>query len=266
MVERSLPLVSEPVSAIAWATVRSLLRAPEVKLMLLGPLTMLVIFGGTMLMNTGGQNIPGLFRSLVPLGVLAFSISGLAQLSHNCFGFDRAGFRAYVQSGVPRDKILIGKNLALFPLVLVLTLPPLLIAQGVVPAPWTHFIAILLEIPTVYLVLSLLGNYSSIQYPVCQAAGSMRPGRVKGITMLVHFLFGLATFIVLGLVAGLPLGIEILLQFAIGLNAYVPVALSIALVELAASVLLYQAVVRGQGDLLQSRECQILQTVTEQGE
>jgi ABC-2 type transport system permease protein len=266
LVERSLPLVSEPVAAIAWATFCSLTRAPEVKLVLLGPLVMLVVFGAMLLPSLGAQGTPNIARSFLPLGVLGLSIAGLAQLSQNIFAFDRSGFRAYVLSGVPRCQILIGKNLAMAPLVFVPSVSILAIVQCLAPAPVTHFLASLMGISTVYLMLCLLGNLSSILSPVGQAAGSLKPANASGVTMLLQFLFLLATIAVLSVVAVVPIGLEALLQFLGWLPTTVPVALIVATAELAASVLVYGAAIRRQGDLLQSRECRILETVIEKGE
>src|SRR5262249_29689732 len=56
LLEARLPGVSEPVSAIALASLRSLLRAPEAKMMLLTPLIMIAIFGSMMLRD--GRQTP----------------------------------------------------------------------------------------------------------------------------------------------------------------------------------------------------------------
>ncbi len=266
MVEWSWPLVSKPVAAIAWTTLRSLLRAPEVKMLILGPLIMLILYCGMVLPSQGAQEITGMNRSFFPMAIVGLSIMGLGQLSHNCFGLDRAGFRAYVLSATARYQILLGKNLALVPLVLGLTLPLLIIVQVIAPAPWTHFLATLLEIPAVYLVMSLLGNLNSIVCPICLASGSLKAANSKGITILVQFVFGMATLTVLSLVTVLPIGLEFLFVFLGWLSSAVPVALILAILELTLSILLYRVVIRWQGELLQAREWQILEAVTEKGE
>ena len=266
MLEWSLPAVSQPTAAVALATFRSLLRAPEVKLVLLGPLIMLVIFGGMLIPSLGAAGTPSAARSLMPLGILGLSIAGLAQLSQNLFAFDRSGFRVYVLSGVPRRQILIGKNLALAPMVLVPSALVLIAVQILAPAPWTHVLAALVEIPTVYLALCLLGNLSSILCPVCQAAGSLKPANASGVTMLLQFLFLTATFAVLSVVAVVPVSLELLLRSLGWLPTAVPLALILAVLELAAGVMVYATAIRWQGDLLQARECRILDTVIEKGE
>jgi ABC-2 type transport system permease protein len=265
-IEWSLPLVSEPVAAIACATFRSLTRAPEVKLVLLGPLVMFIVFGAMLLPSLGAPETPSVARSFLPLGVLGLSIAGLAQLSQNAFAFDRSGFRAYVLSGVPRHQILIGKNLALGPLVFIPCAIILTIVQFFAPAPASHFVSALVELPVVFLLLCLLGNVSSILFPICQVAGSLKSGTVNGLAMLLQFLFLLVAVAILSVVAVVPIGLELLLQHFGWLATTVPLALLVAMGELAATVPLYGAIIRWQGDLLQSRECRILETVTEKGE
>lgn len=266
MVEWSIPLVSEPVSAIAWTTLRSLLRAPEVKMILIGPLSMVLLYGIMVFPNLNHMGYSSLFRSFIPIGILGMSIAGLAQLSQNCFGFDRSGFRTYVLSSVPRHEILMGKNLALVPLLVLSTLPLLTIAQCLSPVPWTHFVATLLEIPTAYLALSLLGNAASILSPLGYAGGSMRPANYKELTALIQVLFGIAAVVVLGAVSALPLGTELFFQYCCGVSTAIPTALICAVLELACATWFYLVILRWQGELLQARECRILQIITEKGE
>lgn len=265
-IEKPLPLVSDPVAAIAWTTLRGMTRAPEVKMLLMGPLFVLFMYGAMMMGQRGGQGMPALMKSIIPLGILGLSVAGVSQLSHNSFGFDRAGFRSYVLSGVPRWEILFGKNLALVPLVFLLTVPVLSIVQILSPAPWTHLLATLLEIPSTILLLALVGNVCSIYSPIFQSAGSMKPNNVKLLAMFTQFVFGLITLFVLGIVTSLPLGLELLLQYGGIVSPFVPVAPLMALLEFGAAIGIYLVVVRWQGNLLQARECRILDVVTQRGE
>lgn len=266
LVEWSLPFVTEPVAAVAYATFRSLTRAPEIKLALLGPVIMLMVFGAMLFPKLGTGGTSQFVTSLMPLGVLGMTIMGLTQLSQNLFAFDRAGFRAYVLSGVPRQQILFGKNLALAPLVFVPALLLMTLVQLLTAAPAAHFMAALLEIPTVFLLMCLLGNSSSIRFPIGQAAGSMKPANASGIAMLLQFLFTFVAIAILALVAVVPLATEWLLQHRVGSTAAVPIALIVATLELAGTILLYRTIIGRQGDLLLSREVGILGAVTERGE
>src|SRR5215218_7061767 len=105
-----LPWVPVPASAVALATLKSWTRAPEMKLALLSPIIMLVVFSR---MLTGAAAAPELMRPLRTAGIAAFVlVLGMAGPMGNQFGFDRAGFRAFVLSPVLRRSILMGKNLA----------------------------------------------------------------------------------------------------------------------------------------------------------
>lgn len=266
VLEWRIPFVAEPTAAVACATFRSLARAPEVKLVLMGPLIMPIFLGAMLLPNLEIEEIPTIARALLPLGLLGVSISGLASLSQNMFANDRSGFRAYALSGVSRRRILIGKNLAFAPLIFIPSLLLLMLAQLLVPARASHFAAVLLTVPTVYLLLCLLGNFSSIVCPVGQAAGSLKPANARGLTILLQVVFVLAITAALAVVALVPFGLEWLLHFLEWIPTWVPVALIVSSAQLAAGVLLYRIIIRTQGELLQFRECRILEAVTERGE
>jgi hypothetical protein len=116
MVEWMFPWVSEYASAVATAGLRSLLRAPEAKMMMLTPVIMLAAFGGVFLsMSQAPLQMVG---PVVPIGGIGMMLLGTLQVAGNLFGFDRDGFRAFILSPAPRREILLGKNLAFAPLVL----------------------------------------------------------------------------------------------------------------------------------------------------
>src|SRR5205823_10112186 len=131
LLEARLPGFSEPVSAIALGSLRSLLRAPEAKMMLLTLLVMGAIFGSMLLRVP--KDIPESFRPLVALGGMIFILFGMVHLMANQFGFDRDGFRVFVLCAAPRRDILLGKNLAFAPFVFGMDGIILMIAQVVCP-------------------------------------------------------------------------------------------------------------------------------------
>ena len=139
LLEAHLPGCSEPVSAIALGGLRSLVRAPEAKIMLLSPLIMSVLFGSWLW--RGSQNIPDSFRPLVAIAGMLVVLFGLLQLMANQFGFDRDGFRVFVLCAAPRRDILLGKNLAFAPLALGMSAIMLTIVQGLCPMRVDHFLA-----------------------------------------------------------------------------------------------------------------------------
>ena len=118
--ERQLPGIPERAAAIALSGFRSLLRAPEAKMLLLGPIILVLVFGSIYGMRS--PDYSEWIRPLLAFGGLAIIMFSMSQIANNQFGFDRAGFRVFVLSAAPRRDILMGKNLALAPLTLVLGL------------------------------------------------------------------------------------------------------------------------------------------------
>ena len=119
LLEARLPGLSEPVSAIALAGFRSVLRSPEAKISLLTPLILGAVFGSMLLQ--GRESMPLDYRPLFGFAAIAFSMFGLLQLMGNQFGLDRDGFRCFVLCPAPRSQILLGKNLAFLPAAVVLS-------------------------------------------------------------------------------------------------------------------------------------------------
>ena len=74
LLESRLPGFSEPVSAIVLWGLRSLLRSPEAKMMLLTPVIMIPIFGS--MLWSGRANIPESVRPLVAFGGMLFVLLG----------------------------------------------------------------------------------------------------------------------------------------------------------------------------------------------
>ena len=258
LLERRLPWVSEHGAAITLACFRSLTRAPEAKMMLLTPVLMVVIFGGMSLNNDAN---PSLFlRPLLATGAFAVVLISLNQVAANQFGFDRGGRRVFVLGSAPRKDILLGKNLALLPLVLGLGTVVLVLVQWVVPMRVDHFLATLAQMLSMYLVYCLVANLLSIFAPMAIASGSLRPVGPKGRIFLMNlaflFVFPLALAPTL-----LPLGIEWALARWAGLSG-IPVYLLLTFVETAVVLFLFPRVLRWQGALLQAREQRILETVT----
>ena len=100
LLERRLPWVSEQTSAIAFAGLRSLLRAPEVKMMLMAPVIMMLVFGSIFLINA--PKIPDIVRPFLASPIIMMVMFLIAQLVGNQFGYDRSGFRTYVLGPAPR--------------------------------------------------------------------------------------------------------------------------------------------------------------------
>ena len=260
--EKRIPGLSEHASIVTLASLRSILRAPEAKLMLLSPVFMILVFGGVFLRNNTAP--PELLRPLMASGMFVFLFFMMIGVVGNQFSFDRSGFRTFVLSPARRRDILMGKNLAMAPFVLSFMVMIALLFQYRFPMRLDHFLALLFQSVPMYLAFCLLGNVLSIIAPMPTAAGSMKPVKPKAATVLIHlaffFLFPLALSPTL-----IPLGIEFLMSWS-GTLAWVPLYLILAMVECATVIWLYPVILDTQGRLLQRREQRILEVVTTKAE
>lgn len=261
--ERRLPGISDRSSAIALASFRSLARAPEVKMMLLTPVFMLIVFTG---MSRGGANPPPeLLRPLIATGISAFVlVLGLIGFVGNQFGFDRTGFRAYVLVPARRREILMGKNLAMLPLALVMMGLGVALYQWLHPMRIDHLLAVLIQMVPLYLVFALAGNLLSIISPMALRMGSGMPANHQGIKMIYQFVFMALVPIPLSLTL-LPLGIEAFLGWS-GRATWFPAFLIFGVIQAVAAIGLYHLVLDWEGALLQRREQRILEVVASRGE
>jgi ABC-2 type transport system permease protein len=258
LLERKLPFLSEQTTAIALSAFRSLTRAPEAKMMLLTPIIMLAIFG-SMFFTQHTEFSVGV-RPLLPFGTMVMILFGMIQLVGNQFGFDRSGFRVYVLCPARRRDILLGKNLAVAPLALGLGMAAAIVVEVVVPMRGDHFVAVLFQLVSMYLLFCVLANWLSILAPMPIAAGSFKPANPRGLTLLLHMVFVFLLPLALAPTL-LPLGIEVALE-EMGWVRGVPIYLLLSLLGCAAIVCLYRLVLNWQGGVLQTREQRILQLVT----
>jgi hypothetical protein len=263
LLERRLPWVSEHAAAVALAAFRALTRAPEAKMSILAPLIMVVVFAGVSTTTEGNPHM--LLRPLLAFGAASgvLLICG-AQLIGNQFGYDRAGFRAYVLSPVPRREILLGKNLAVAPLAIGLGLVILILVGAVYPMRIDHYPAAIAQLVSAFLVFAMLANGLSILAPIPLKAGSMQAAQMSMIPVLLQMLFlfllPLAMLPVL-----LPIGLEALLDH-LDVTDRLPVSLALSLVLLGLLVLLYRQVLTWEGRWLVAREQKILEVVTSKAE
>jgi hypothetical protein len=260
--ERELPWLSEHASAIAVSSFRSLSRAPEAKMMLLTPIILVIVFGGMFLRNP--TSLPENLRPLLAFGATAMILFSMVQLVGNQFGFDRNGFRVFVLCGASRKDILLGKNVAVAPLILGLSAILVAFLQVMSPMRFDDLLAVVPQMLSMYLLFCLLANMLSILAPIPIAAGSFKMSNVKGIPLLCHlafmFLFPLALSPTL-----LPLGVELIVESS-GIIERAPFNLVLAVAESVGVVYLYRFFLKLEGDLLQSREKRILELVTTKAE
>jgi ABC-2 type transport system permease protein len=261
LVERKLPWISEQAAVIALTAFRSLLRAPEGKMLLLTPVLLVVIFGSMFFASGGGNTDPPQpLRPLMAFGVMVLVLFTLAQLIGNQFGFDRNGFRVYVLSPAPRRSILMGKNLALAPVALTMGAIAAVLVQVVYPMSLNHFLALAPRFVSMYLLYCVPANAMSILSPMRIAAGSFQPSRPGGLFIIWQFVFLSICPPILGLTLA-PLGIDLLAE-ALDFRYGVPLDLILSLPMCVGVVYLYGLLLDLEGDWLEAREKRILEIVT----
>jgi ABC-2 type transport system permease protein len=265
LLARTLPGVPEQAAATALATVRALLRAPEVKMMLLPPFLLGGVFFTTRLANRGGTPIAMELRTVIALGLVVTVTVSLSQLFQNLFGFDRSAFRMFVLSPASRREILLGKNLALAPIVLGAGVIFLGILEFMFPLRPTELLATLVELLSAFLIVCLVGNQMSILLPSAVRQGSMRNSDTKILRVLARFvaMLGLmVAFVPLALPPGLDYVAQTFFLHQYVWGKWIPVYLILSLLLALVTLFVYRAVLDYQGGLLQRRELRVLEAVT----
>jgi uncharacterized membrane protein len=261
--EKKLPRMSEVVSAIFLMCLRSLIRAPEAKMMMLSPVIILIVFSG--MLAGGGGDVPVLVRPLIAMGLEVFIlIIGMTGFVGNQFAFDRGGFRTFVLSCVQRRDILLGKNLSLLPFALTLMAFIIGLSQWMNPMRPDHLVAVLLQSIPMYLVFCMAGNILSILAPITLKQGSGKPASHQGTRVLFQIVFILVVPMPVGLTL-IPLGVEALFSL-MKWAAWFPAFLALSMVQVAAVIWLYRVAINWQGRLLQRYEQKILEVVSAKGE
>ena len=262
LVEYQISWLPEQAAGVAFGSFRSLLRAPEAKMILVLPFIFILIFGGIFMAQ--GPSIPGYVRPLAAFGANAMMLFSLMQLIANQFGYDRSGFRAFVLCPVPRNEILLGKNLAMLPFALGFCFLANIALEILMPMRIDHFISGILHFLPMFLGMCLLGNMLSIFAPIAVAQGSMKASDVKFMPVLMH-MGSMMILPIIYLPAILPAGIEIALDQS-GLLPGIPVAIWLDVLVAVGSVYAYRRLLDWQGGILQDREKRILEVVTSKGE
>ena len=257
--ERRIPFVPEQAAALALATLRSMLRAPEIKMQWGSSFVVMLIVGGSMLMR-GNAGVSETAKPFIATGIVAFALFFMVSFLANQFGFDRDGFRALVLSPADRKYLLIGKNLACFPAPATIALLQLTAVSIFLRISPIVFLAAMTQLTAGLLLMGLAGNLVSILMPYRIQPGTMKPTKMPGLAIflmvIVQMMFPLAMApLFTGPLAGW------LWQRAGGPPAGV-VNLGISLVIAAVVVLIYLATLSPLANLLQRRETKILATVT----
>ncbi len=259
LVERDLPGVSGEVSAVAFATFRSMTRAPEVKMALGGSVLMILIFGSLMF-SRGRLEVTALSQPWLATGAFFAGVLGMSQLFLNQFGFDRQGFRSFVLAPIPGRDLLLGRNLGGLPILGGFFLGILILLTFVVGLPAVTFLAGCCQLLSAFLLLCLAGNLASTLLPYRIAPGTMSPTKMKPGSMILLVLSGLMLPVILVPVAVPPAleTLNVLLQWRPGL----PVHLLTSATLLTVLVVIYILLLGPLGRLFDARKLRVLECVT----
>src|SRR5262249_38193705 len=148
-----LPWIGEHATAIALSGFRGLVRAPEAKLMLLGPVILVFLFAS--MFFTGRRNVPATFTPLMAAGGMMMGLFTTMQILGNQFGFDRAGFRVFVLCPARRRDILLGKNLSMAPWVFALAAVVIIALELTSPMRVDELVSCVPLFVAMYMVFSL---------------------------------------------------------------------------------------------------------------
>ncbi len=257
--ELSIPFVPEQSAALALATFRSLLRAPEVKMAWASSFISVVILGALFFMRSP-SHLPDAAKPFAATGAIVFSLFLLIQFFVNQFGFDRDGFRALILSPVERKFILLGKNLASLPVGLLSGGLLLTFAALRLQLPPFIIVATLFQLVSLFLIIAIGGNLISILAPQRIAPGSLRPTKAKSEMVILMIALQLLFLLAMSPVFLPPL-FEWLWQKS-GWPDFVPVNFIFSALLCAAAIFAYWQLLAPFGRLLQRRETKILNIVT----
>lgn len=260
-VARELPWLRGDTSALALANFRSLIRAPEVRIALVSYVAVMVVVGASMLAR-GSGDAPAALKLFLPSGLAVFTVFGIMQVMGNQFGFDRDGFRALVLLPLPRNQVLFAKNLSFLPILIGLGWVVLPVVAVVVGVPWTTTAAGLIHLLTIYALVAILGNYSSIAAPYRVAAGALKKSKPPAKVVFIMLGVFIATPIFSIPVLVPPL-IELLQPMLFGTEG-IPFNLILSVFMLVIAGVLYFVSLAPLGRLLQRREREILQAVCQE--
>lgn len=259
LVERALPGVHPQTSAVALATLRSMLRAPEAMIMVGVTMMVSLIVGAGLVVRVRGH-LPAELAPVATTAAMGFSLFILTQFLINQFGFDRDGMRALILSPVPRARVLLGKNLAV---AAVAALPSgILLVSAAVALRLSALEALAgaLQWLALLVLAILIGGLVSILAPYRINPGSMKAANLPPSSVLAIVLCQTSFPAVLSPVAAGPLAVVLFHALHWSYGGLADLAVSAVLAALVTG--LYRACLPPLGRLLQRRETVILAKVT----
>lgn len=259
LVERQAPFFSEMVSAVATASLRSLGRAPELGL---GVVSGVVVLGlTTFVLHALRPVIPSeALRALILFGLIALSALVCSQLTNNAFGLDRDGLRTFLLAPLRRRDLVLGKNLAILPVLGTLELVSVGVGGVVLRLSPLSMLAAFAQAVGVTAASLVLGNVLSVLLPIRLSNKTLGTPMRGGTAQLTALLGTLLAPIMLGPFALGPLAAWAVLvpgnPHVPGLNAVISGALA------GLALVVYTVSLGPTGALLERREEKLLLKVT----
>jgi ABC-2 type transport system permease protein len=202
-------------------------------------------------------------RPFLGTAAVAITFFGLLQLVFNQFGYDREGFRSLVLLPASRRHVLLAKNLSFAPLIFLLGGVLLAILTIMAHLSPLALAACVLQLVSMFLLISIVANFFSIFSPYRMAAGSMKAAKPPAKTVFSILLSQLCFPVLM-----LPIFIPPLAGMLAGDGGFTSGLVNIlaSLGLLACSILLYHFSLNGLGQYLERREKDILLIVSHEAE
>ncbi len=220
---------------------------------------MVIIFGVIFLRPSSGM-IPESTRPWALFGAINLALMIANQLYANQFGADRDGFRSFVLAPISGRELLLGKNLALLPLLVGVAWILLALLAIVWQMPVRTLIQSLFQAVSASLLVLGIGNAASIFLPYHTIPGTLKPSHTAPHVMVALVIF---TFILPILL--LPIAAPMIVESVLILTDQPPqpwLEFGGSVVTLAIVFALYQLSLRPLGRALDRRKLRILQAVT----
>ncbi len=257
--DQKIPGLSEEATAVALASFRAMLRAPEIKMAWAMSIFVPLIVAATIIFRAHFSFPASLKPFVIPV-VIAFCLLTLVQFLSNQFGFDRDGFQTFVLSPARRSAILLGKNLAASPVIFCAGLLWLILTCTIVGLTFSTALAAFFQIVSTFFIAIFFGNILSIYLPYRIRAASLKPTKISGARgLLVVFCQLLSPFLLIPVFIG-PAA-ELLLNLSTPVTA-LPVNLIVSMLVAFAAFACYRWFLPSLGQQLQQRETKILEVLT----
>jgi hypothetical protein len=252
--------MDDDTAACAWTNFAALVRHPQARMGLIMPVIFGIIFFGAIMVHMTRMESPVL-RTVATVLLPAMSIMGSIVWLSNAFGADGDGFRSWMLLPTARHKYVLGKNLAVYPLVIAQSLL-LLILAGVLLRPGPVLLAVaLVQVTQLFLTSCILGNLFSMYFPYRIPTEVIRRTSTK---LVVAALANLVFFCFLPVFAIPTLFCAFVDPLVTGFSNYSGrpvIGLLCSFVFLALTLVAYRLSLEPTGALLARREEKILETL-----